>query len=117
MVGTQPDLAFTVGLLGQHTTTLKQNHLCTLDRIFCYLQGTAHWKLTFQHNNRNSLSVLGYTDMDWANNASDCKLTSRFVFLLAGGAISWSSKKQSSVALSSTEAKYIAGMHTAKELI
>jgi hypothetical protein len=48
---------------------------------------------------------------------NDRKSTSGFIFMLVGGAISWSSKKQPSVALSSTEAKYITGTHAAKEAI
>jgi hypothetical protein len=48
---------------------------------------------------------------------NDRRSTSGYVFILAGAAVSWSSKKQTSVALSSTEAEYIAGTHAAKELI
>jgi hypothetical protein len=55
--------------------------------------------------------------MDWANDVNDCRSTLGYIFILAGTAVSWSLKKQTSVALSSTEAKYIASMHTAKELI
>jgi hypothetical protein len=56
-------------------------------------------------------------DADWGSDVNDRKSTSGYAFTLAGGAISWSSKKQSAVALSSTEAEYIAGAHAAKEAI
>jgi hypothetical protein len=56
-------------------------------------------------------------DADWASDVNDRKSTSGFVFLLAGGAISWSLKKQASVALSSTKAGYITAAHTTKEAI
>jgi hypothetical protein len=56
-------------------------------------------------------------DADWANNVNDCRSTLGYVFILAGATVSWSSKKQTSVALLSTEAEYIAGAHTMKELI
>jgi len=59
----------------------------------------------------------GFVDADWASNINNRKSTSGFIFMLAGGTISWSSKKQSSVALSSTKAEYITGAHTAKEAI
>jgi hypothetical protein len=58
-----------------------------------------------------------YTDADWANDLADRKSTSGYVFKLAGGVISWSSKKQPSIALLSTKAKYIAGAHMAKEVV
>jgi hypothetical protein len=61
------------------------------------------------------MTLHGYVDTDWASNINDRKSTSSFVFMLADGAISWSSKKQGVVALSSTESEYIAGAHAAKE--
>jgi hypothetical protein len=61
------------------------------------------------------MTLHGYVNADWASDVNDQKSTSGFVFMLAGGAISWSSKKQGAVALSSTEFKYIAGAHAAKE--
>ena len=59
----------------------------------------------------------GYVDTDWASDMNNCKSILGFMFMLAGGAISWSSKKQGAVALSSTESEYIAGAHAAKEAI
>jgi hypothetical protein len=61
------------------------------------------------------MTLHGYVNADWASDVNDQKSTSGFVFMLAGGAISWSSKKQGAVALSSTEFEYIAGAHAAKE--
>jgi len=61
--------------------------------------------------------LTGFVDADWANKLSDQSLTSGYVYQLVGGAISWSSKKQSSIALSSMEAEYITGAHAAKEAI
>lgn len=117
MLDTCPDLAFTVALLGRHTATPGEQHQRALDHIFRYLRGTSNWSLAFQQGRENGLTLHGYADADWANDSSDRKSTSGFVFLLAGGAISWSSKKQSSITLSSTEAEYIAGAHAIKELI
>jgi hypothetical protein len=63
------------------------------------------------------MTLHGYIDADWTSDVNDHKSTSGFVFMLAGGAISWSSKKQGAVALSSCESKYIASTHAAKEAI
>ena len=56
-------------------------------------------------------------DADWGSDVNDRKSTSGYVFTLARGTILWSSKKQSAITLSSTEAKYIAGTHAAKEAV
>jgi len=61
--------------------------------------------------------LKGFINTDWASNVNDCKSTSSFVFMLTGGAISWGTKKQSAVALLSTEAKYITAAHAAKEVV
>ena len=78
---------------------------------------TKDWRLVFQHGTPEGMTLTGFVDANWANELSDHSSTSGFVYKLAGAAISWSSKKQSSVALSSTEAEYIAGAHTTKEVI
>jgi hypothetical protein len=117
MLGTCPDLAYAVGALGQHSANPREEHQCTLDRVFRYLRATASTSLVFCRGSPGSLTLYGYTDADWASNVNDCKSTSSFIFMLAGAAISWSSKKQASTALSSTKAEYIATMHAAKELV
>ena len=66
---------------------------------------------------RSESGLTSYIDTDWASNINDRKSISGYVFKLANGAISWSSKKQGSTALSSTEAEYITSVHATKELI
>jgi hypothetical protein len=117
MLGTRPDLAYTVAVLGRHTSTPGADHQRALDRAFQYLNATSKWQLTFQRGNPDGTTLHGFVDADWASDIADRKSTSGFVFMLGGGAISWSSKKQPSVALSSTEAEYIAGAHAAKEAV
>ena len=65
----------------------------------------------------DELTLRGFVNADWANELSDRSSTSSYVYNLGGGAISWSLKKQTSIALSSTEAEYIAGAHAAKEVV
>jgi hypothetical protein len=62
-------------------------------------------------------TLLGYTDANWASDVNDRRSTSGYVFKLAGTTVSWSSKKQTSIALSSTEAEYISRAHATKEAI
>jgi len=117
MIATQPNLAYAVGTLGHHTTTPGEEHLRALNRVFRYLQGTKGHELVFRRGTTDALTLKGYADADWASDRNDRKSTSGYVFILGGGTMSWSSKKQSAVALSSTEAEYIAGGHAAKEAV
>ena len=115
MLGTRPDLAFAVGTLSQFSSAPTEEALCALMRVLKYLRGTSKMKLTYQGGPK--LELTGFVDADWAGNVNDRRSISGFVFKIANGAISWSSKKQASTALSSTEAEYVAGAHAAKELV
>jgi len=117
MLSTQLDLAYAIRALGRHTANPGEEHKWALDWVFCYLQATKDWHLTYQHGAPEGLTLTGFVDADWANELSDRSSTSGYVYQLAGGAISWSSKKQLSIALSSTEAEYIAGVHATKEVV
>ena len=117
MLGTRPDLAFTVGSLGRHSAKPGVEHQHALERTLRYLRSTSDHGLVFQCGMPRGTELLGYVDADWASDVNDRKSTSGFVFMLGVAAISWGSKKQTSVALSSTEAEYIAAAHAAKEAI
>lgn len=73
--------------------------------IFRYIQGTKGLKL--QYSKHGSPSIIGYCDASWATDPDDPRSTSDYVFTYRGGAISWNSRKQNTVALSSTEAEYL----------
>jgi hypothetical protein len=84
-------------------------------RIFRYLQGTLQMKLQFGAT--PSKEVLGYYDANWGGDLEDRRSTTGFVFMIGGGAISWSSKQQPTIALSTTEAEYMANTQATKEAI
>jgi Reverse transcriptase (RNA-dependent DNA polymerase) len=117
MLGTRPDLAFAVGALGRHSATPGAEHQHALDCVFRYLHGTSARRLVFQRASPESTQLTGYVDADWAGDVNDHKSTLGFIFMFGGAAVSWGSKKQTSVALSSTEAEYIAASYAAKEAI
>ena len=85
----------------------KKTHLTTAKRVLRYLKSTAGAKLVFP-SSKASDSLIGYTDSDFANDKADRKSQGGYVFHLHGGPISWQSRKQRLVALSTTEAEYVA---------
>ena len=113
MIGTRPDLAHAVGVLSQFAANPGTEHWNALKRVFRYLRGTQDMSLVFGSGNTKLLT--GYADADWAADKNDRRSLTGYVFLMSGGAISWSSRKQHSTAQSSTEAEYMAGAHAAKE--
>jgi len=115
MLGTCLDLAYMVGILSQHTAVLGKDHVHTVQCTFRYLHAMIHHNLTFNGNECGEL--IGFSDTDWAANVNNHHSISGYVFMLSGAVVSWSSKKQGSMALLSTEAEYIAGAHAAKEAI
>ena len=122
MIGTRPDLAFSVGALSKHAATPGAEHFRAMKRVYRYLQGTKDLRLTYRGSppgSEDDISgdLLGYVDADWASDINDRRSISGFVFMLSGSAITWSSKRQQSTALSSTEAEYMAASAATKEAI
>ena len=114
MLCTRPDLAYAISQISQFSSNPSTSHESAAKRVLRYLNGTRNLGITFDGN--QGLVLEGYSDADWGA-GEDRKSISGYVFTLAGGAISWSSKKQSTTALSTTEAEYIALVQAAKESI
>ncbi|XP_038695478.1 secreted RxLR effector protein 161-like [Tripterygium wilfordii] len=105
MLCTRPDICFAVGLVSRYQSNLGLTHWEAVKRIFRYLRGTTDLILCYGGGN---LKLTGFSDADWASDRDERKSTSGYVFILSGGAISWCSKKQSCIALSTMEAEYVA---------
>lgn len=103
---TRPDIQFAVGAVSRYNSNPGPAHWLAVKRILRYLKGTIDVKLTYRKNTNGSLE--GYCDADWASDTTDRRSTTGFVFLLNGAAVSWNSKKQQTVALSTVEAEYMA---------
>jgi len=119
MICTRPDLGFAVGRLSQHCENPLKCHWNAVKRVYRYVKGTQDMGIVYDAKSADSsdIPIIGYSDSDWAGCNDSRKSTEAYVFLLTGGAISWRSKKQSIVALSSCEAEYISACTAAKEAI
>ena len=114
MLGTRPDIAYAVSVVSRYAHNPTNKHWGAVKRILAYLKGTVHMELTFQ----GTLSdLIGYTDSDWAGDTATRRSTSGYVFNIGSAAISWSSKRQATVALSTCEAEYIGQTQATKEAI
>lgn len=114
MVCTRPDIASAVGVVSRFLSNPGKEHWEAVKWILRYLKGTSKLCLCFG----DSEPILeGYTDADMAGDLDCRKSTSGFVFTFAGGAVSWQSKLQKCVALSTIEAEYIAIAEAGKEML
>ena len=111
---TSPDIAFAVNKLSQFMHKPTQTHWQSVKRLLRYLKSTIQFGLHIYHSSCNALQ--GFCDADWAGNKDDCRFTGSFCIFLGKNLISWSCRKQATVACSSTEAKYKALANTAVEL-
>jgi hypothetical protein len=110
---TRPNTLCAVGILAQFVQNPGMAHWNALMRVIAYLNTTKDYWLTFRHG---TTQLEGYSDADWASQTHRHSI-SGYAFHMGDGAVTWSSKKQAIVALSSTEAEYMAQTHAAKELI
>jgi hypothetical protein len=99
---TGPDLSHAIGILSRYQKNPGEEHWKHIKHVLRYVRGTLDYSLCF---NGHNLQLQGYTDANWQGDLDGRRFTSGYIFTLAGGAISWCSKKQSSVALSSMEAE------------
>jgi hypothetical protein len=119
MIATRPDITFAVTALSQFSTNPGPQHWVALKRVLRYLNGTTDYKLTYgcPGDDKNVPSLVGYCDADWGSNLDDRRSVTGYIFLLNGAAITWQSKKQPTVALSTVEAEYMAANQATKEAI
>ena len=76
----------------------SEAHVTAANRVLRYQKGTADLALKYQKSEKGD-TIIGYSDADWAGNLHDCHSTTGHLFLMAGGPISWLSKKQATVSL------------------
>src|SRR3954470_22143108 len=92
-VCTRSDLAFIVGMLGRYLSNPGVDHWRAAKRVVRYLQRTKDYMLTYKRSESDQLEIIGFSDSDFGGCQDTRRSTSGYVFLLAGGAISWKSLK------------------------
>lgn len=112
VLGTRPDLCIALSILSRYQNNANEILLSALKRVLRYVKHTISYKLIFKCN---SDMLVGYCDANWGGDLQDRKSTTGFCFMFANCLISWCSKKQASVSLSSTESEYIAVSMAASE--
>jgi hypothetical protein len=92
-------------------------HWKAVKHLFRYLKGTLDLKLTYSPDPNNAKLFTSYTDADHGGNPDNGQSTSGYVVKMGTGAISWSSRLQSLVTLSTTEAEYVAATSAGQEIL
>jgi hypothetical protein len=105
VTGTRPDIAVATSNVAKYCENPGPQHWIAVKRILRYLRGTSDWGLMF---NPRDETLIGYSDSDWAGDVGDRRSTTGYLFAIGGVPVSWKSKKQATVALSTAEAEYMA---------
>jgi ATP-binding cassette subfamily B (MDR/TAP) protein 1 len=114
MVCTRPDIAHAVGVVSRFMSNPGREHWEAVKWLFRYLKGTSKVALHFK---KNDVILEGFSDADLGGCLDTRKSTTGYIFTLGGTAVSWMSRLQKSVALSTTEAEYMAISEAGKEMI
>ena len=117
VIQTRLDIQFAVDLVTQFSNNPRIAHLEAAKHILCYLKSTTNYNLVLEKREKGKFDLVGWSNSNWAQDYDDRKSTSDFVFDIAESSISWSSKKQATMAISSVEAKYVALANATKEAI
>lgn len=110
----RPDIAYAVGALSKFNKNPGRVHWTAAKRVMRYLKGTLNYKLEFT---KQPGSITGFSDADWASDLEKRRSTTGYTFMFQGGCVAWSSKRQPTVALSTTEAEYMAMSAASQEIV
>ena len=113
-LATRPDLSFAVSLLSRFQADPGIEHWKGLLHVLGYVKNTMDYGLTYSRD--GDLTPLSYVDADYGGCRDTRRSTSGYVFTMAGGAVTWSSKRQATVALSTVEAEYVAMSRCAQQM-
>ena len=113
---TRPDIAYAAGVLARFNSNPGLSHWQAAKHVLHYLKGTVDHKLVYPPSNSSELFIT-YSDSDHGGNPDNGQSTGGYVVKIGTGAVSWSSKLQSLVALSTTEAEHISAVEAGKEIL
>ncbi|KAJ9545928.1 hypothetical protein OSB04_025635 [Centaurea solstitialis] len=116
MLCIRPDVAYSVSVTSRYQQNPGEPHWVAVKNILKYLRRTKEMFLVFG-GYEDEISVTGYSNASFQTDRDDFRSQSGYVFTLNGGAISWKSSKQDTIADSTTEAEYIAASDAAKEAV
>ena len=111
----RPDISYSVGVCARYQANPKQSHMTAFKRIIKYVKTTAEFGVWYSKDTSDVL--VGYSDTDWAGNVDDRKSTSGGCFYVGNNLVSWMSKKQNSISLSTAEAVYIVASSCCTQLL
>jgi hypothetical protein len=114
---TRPDITYAVNVLSKYIACHDKTHSLAAKGIMRYLSATKDMGITFSRSDPELFMLKAYTDSDWAADKDTRRSVTGYVFFLGGSPISWKSKSQPTVALSSTEAEYMALASTTQEML
>ena len=114
-VKTRPDITFAVHNVAKYSAKPTIQHWKAVKRIFRYLKGTENFGIMYKDEGPSGF--IGYSDADWGGDIDNRRSTSGYSFHLSGGVVSYSSRKQSCVALSTAEAEYMALASATQEAV
>ncbi|XP_060675580.1 secreted RxLR effector protein 161-like [Ziziphus jujuba] len=112
---TRPDISFVVGVVSRYMQSPKKPHLEAVRRILRYVKGTINLGLLYKRG--EECKLVGYYDADYAGDHDTRRSTTGYIFSLGSGAVSWCSKRQPTVSLSTTEVEYRAAAMAGQEEI
>ncbi|XP_049405078.1 secreted RxLR effector protein 161-like [Solanum stenotomum] len=115
LTASRPDIVFSVRLCARFQTNPKESHLQAVKRILRYLKGTTDLGLWYPKG--SNFELVGYADADYAGYLAERKSTTSMAHFLGSCLISWGSKKQNSVALSTTKDEYVAAASCCAQLL
>ena len=114
---TRPDLAFAYSELSKYVQSPGKLHMAAADHVLRYLRGTYEKGILFTRGIKHANLLWGWVDADWAGDTDTRRSHTGFVLMFNGGPISWKSRRQDSVALSTSEAEYMAASEGGKEVV
>lgn len=114
----RPDILFATNYLSRFNSRPLSKHWEAVKRVIVYLKSTSNYELKYMHRNgmSSSLTIDAYSDADFANDVEERRSVTGLTVLINGGPVICASRRQTSIALSSTEAEYLAACNAAKEL-
>jgi hypothetical protein len=116
-IATRPDIAHAIGVLCRFMSKLGPAHWKAAKHLFRYLRGSVDYRLTYTPDPSLSLLFTTYSDTDHGGNLDNSRSTSAYIVKMGTGTVSWMSRLQSIVALSTTEAEFISAVSAGQEIV